>query len=149
MRARDIDPKIGAIEDAMLAFMADQYINCNAGVNFDGAGQTFTITAEDQQRNRWTFTEYIGGGRVVVSPMNASLGPAEQTAFAATATNQDGAPVADAQFIWSISAGQFGTIDAAGVYTAPATITGAASDTVKCALKNSQSWTSVVVMLHP
>lgn len=149
MKAREIDPKIGAIEDAILAFMGTAYVNCNAGVSFDGAGQNFNITAEDTARNRWTYTEYLLGARVAVSPMGASLAAGATQQFTATATNADGTPVAGAAFDWSLTAGQNGSIDQNGLYTAPAAIAAATSDTVKCAQRGSQSWVAVVVNLAP
>ena len=142
-----VDPGIQAIWDAMNAYMGTTYMTCNATVTFDGAGERDTINCTAANNDNWQYVTYQNGGKVAVSPTTASLGPGQTQQFSATAQNQDGSAVPSHAFTWTVTGG--GTIDATGLFTAPASIPTAVTAIVKCALNGSNSWSTVTVNLHP
>src|SRR5262245_7054824 len=141
------DPKVQAVWDALLDLMGSTYINAFASGNFDGTGTTMTMNCTDAQNNRWSYTEFTAGIRVTISPTNVSLGPGETQQFVASATNPDGTPVAAPAITWSVINGH-GTISATGLYTAPATVPAATSETIRAAITGGTSWTSTSVSLR-
>jgi len=137
--------------DALDNYIAGtDWIVSTASVTLDGSGATHTITCSDRNgKNSYTYTERTAGVHVAVQPMSANLGPGETQQFTANATNPDGTPVTGATFTWALTTGSLGTLDANGLYTAPATIAANAFDTVTATLTGQQSWASITVQLHP
>ena len=139
-----------SVFDALDAFIeGTSWVNASASVTFDGGGATHTIACHDRaMQNSFTYTTRSAGVRVSVAPNAAALGPGQTQQFTASATDAAGVPIAGATFTWSAqSAG--GTVDATGLYTAPATIAAATSDTVTAALDGQQAWAAVSVQLNP
>jgi hypothetical protein len=145
-----LDPKLQAVFDALDAYVAGtNWTSSNAGVTFDGGGTTHSMNSSDRTlTNSVTYTQRSAGDRVVVSPTGASLGPGETQQFTASAVDASGATIPAATFTWSISGGALGTIDATGLYTAPATVAAASTETVTAVMDGQNSWTSVTIQLH-
>jgi hypothetical protein len=146
---KDLDPAITNIFDALLAFMGDTYPTCNAYANFDGQGTNLGINCTDVTGQRFTYSQFVPGVRIVITPQPVSLGPGETQQFAAQVFNPDGTPVAGAALVWSVVPGGLGTISATGLYTAPATITAASADTIRCQESGGAAWVTFAVSLHP
>jgi hypothetical protein len=146
-----LDPAIEQIRQDLLAFMGETYVTSNANASYDGSGVTFGITAEDAERNRWTYSEYATGFRVTITPTSATLKAGETQQFTAGVTGPDGAPLPGATCEWSLLPGALGTISAGGLYQAPAAVPAAATDSVKCNLKGQgvPAWAMVLVSLQP
>jgi hypothetical protein len=146
-----LDPAIEQIRADLLAFMGETYVSSNANASYDGSGVNFGITAEDPQRNRWTYSEYASGFRITVSPVSASLHAGQTQQFTGSATNPGGQPVPGAQFDWSVLAGAVGTISASGLYQAPAAVAAPATDSIRCSLKGQgqPAWAMVMVTVQP
>jgi len=139
-----------AVFDALDAYIAGTtWITCNATVNLDGSGTTHTMTCQDRLQNSFTYSERDAGIRVSIQPVSATLGPGQTQQFVATATNPDGTPVSGAAFTWTLSQSSLGSVDATGLYTAPASITQSTMVQVNAALTTGQSWASVTVALQP
>ena len=145
-----VDPLLQAVFDALDAFIAGtDWTSANAGVNFDGSGTTHSMNASDRALlNSVTYTQRSAGDRVVLSPTGASLGPAETLQFTATAVDPSGATIAGATFTYTMSGGALGTVDATGLYTAPATVAAATSETMTALLDGQNTWTAVTIQLH-
>jgi hypothetical protein len=144
-----------AMNDPQPVFTAlDTYIagtawtTSNATVFLDGSGTTHTMNCNDRANNSFTYTERVVGDRVSIQPTTASLGPGQTQQFTASAVDKAGVAIAGATFVWSLSTGAHGTVSATGLYTAPATVTAASSDTVTATLTGQQAWASVTVQLH-
>jgi len=146
-----IDPEIQAIFDAMLTYMTDQDLpNCNAFANWVGNGTNLGISATQRNGNRFNYTYFIQGPSVSVQPVNPALGPGATMQFSATALNADGTPDTTATFTWSMTPGQPGSIDANGLYTAPATIATQMTSSIVCSLVGQpNAWTTATLSLHP
>jgi hypothetical protein len=141
------DPK--PVFDALDAYIAGTaYTVSNASVTLDGSAATHTVTCQDRQQNSFTYSERNAGVRVTVSPLTASLTAAQTQQFTATATNPDGSTVSPATFTWSLAPGALGTVDANGLYTAPATITTGVSDALTATLSGQQAWATVYITLQ-
>lgn len=148
------DPEVQAIFDAMTNFMGNEYNSTAATTTMDGTGTGQSINCVAVDGGKWNYYEFSPGVKVSVSPPTASLGPGGTQQFAASAKNPDGTPVASPTFVWSTITGTSGTspqgsIDANGLYTAPATIAFNASDSLKCALGGTQAYVTFMVSLHP
>lgn len=139
---------VQAVFDALDAFMAGtEYTNSNATVTVDGGGLTHTINASDKAGNSVTYTERTAGKRVAITPGTATLTAGGTQQFTASATDETGAAIAGATFVWSMFAGALGTVDATGLYTAPATLAANGMDSVTATLTGEQAWASVTVAL--
>lgn len=145
---RATDPALQAIFDAMLAYMGDTYPNLNAFANYDANGTNVGVNVTDYNGSRWSYSEFIVGIKVAVTPTGIALGPAGTQQFDAAATNADGTPVAGAAFTWTLQPGGTGSVSATGLYTAPAAIAADSVDTLRCQLTGGNSWTTVSVSLH-
>lgn len=150
-KVTDIDAEMQAVFDALDTYIADtSWVTANASVTFDGSGTTHTMNCSDRTReNGFTFTQRNAGVRVSVSPITAMLGPGQTQQFTASATDTTGAAVPGATFTWNLTGGAGGAVDATGLYTAPATIDAATSETVTAVLGGQQSWAAVTVQLQP
>ena len=146
---RDLDPAVQSIFDAMVAYMAATYTGMTCTVNFDGMGTRETVNCTQPNNDNWQYVQYTTGDKVAIAPLTASLGPAATQQFTASATDASGNPIATPSFVWTVQPGGLGTIDATGLYTAPAAIAAASTDTVKCQLTGQNSWATVTVGLHP
>jgi hypothetical protein len=144
-----VDPGIQQIWTDMLTFMGTDYGTCYASITMSGNGQTQTINCTDQTGGNFEYREFVAGIKVTITPPTANLGPGETQQFTATATNPDGSQVANPVYTWAMISGSLGTVDATGLYTAPATIAANATSSLKCSLNGSQSYASVMVSLHP
>lgn len=145
----DISPELQKIFDDIVAFMGNDYSSVNTTSSVDGAGINQSVQCQGHGTDRWNFSQYVPGIRTTVSPSQASLGPGGIQQFTAAATNPDGTPVAAARFAWAILPGGAGSIDANGLYTAPATIEANAASSVRCSLQGTQSYTTFSISLHP
>jgi hypothetical protein len=144
-----VSSEIQALFDALLAVLGADYMSTNAYASHDGVGTNLSVTVEDAARNRWTYSEYQVATRVTLTPAGASLGPGETIQFTAAATDGTGAPVVGAAFTYAIQPGGTGAIDASGLYTAPAAISAASADIIRCQVVGEQSWVNATVNLHP
>jgi len=142
------DPdQINAIFAAMIAAMGTDWTVCNSTLNFTtGGGQTGTCNLSDQYGNAYNVTMTQGGNRISVAPTFISLGPGETQQFTATVMDNTGATVPNPTLSWKVTG--TGTIDAAGLYTAPATIPNAIVDTVTVTDSTGAS-VGTSVSLHP
>jgi len=148
--AREIvDPQVQAIFDAIEAYMATHSLpSCSCSASQSGAGITESLSATEMDGDTYTLQFFTKGTQVLVTPASVSLGPAGTQQFTAAATNPDGTPVASAAFTWALTAGP-GTLDASGLYTAPATIAQAVNATIKATLVDGQAWNQVILTVHP
>ena len=143
------DPAIQAVFDALDAFIAGTTsTNATSSVTQDGTGTTHTISSSGPS-SRYTYTEWSAGSRVTVQPTSASLGPGQTQQFSATAVDATGAAIATPTFTWSVATGAQGTVDATGLYTAPAAIVATVAETLTATLSGDPAWTAVTVQLHP
>ena len=142
-----IDPALQQIFDAMIEFMGTEYVQVNCYTNYDGTGINCGVNASDTDGNRWSYTEYQKGGRVTITPATATLGPAGTQQFTAAAFNSDGTPADSPVFTWSVSTGALGTVDATGLYTAPATIAASSFETVTAGF--GTAWSGATITLDP
>jgi hypothetical protein len=151
------EPTFNAIDSAQAVFgaldtflAASPYVTATAGVTLDGSGTTHTMTCSDRatNSNSFQYTERIAGTKVSIVPTMASLGAGETMQFTATATDSTGAAIPTPTFTWALSGAMAGTIDATGLYTAPATVPAAMSDTVTATATDQQSWASVTIQIH-
>ena len=141
--------KVQAVFDALDAYMAGtSWSSSNASVYLDGSGTTHSMSSQDAGGNNFTYSERMAGLRVSVQPPSASLGPGQTQQFTATATNPDGTPATGA-FTWTLGQGALGTVDATGLYTAPATIATATVVSVTATVAPGTSWASASVSLNP
>jgi hypothetical protein len=124
------------------------YTSSNASATVDGSGTMHTMNCQDPSGNSFTYTERTAGTRVSVAPLSASLGPGQTQQFTATAADASGNPIASPTFTWTVASGGLGTVDATGLYTAPATIAAGATDMVTATLAGQQAWATVTVALH-
>lgn len=143
-----IDPAVQAIFDALVNFMATKYPTCNAYANADPSGTTTGISASDRQGNDFRYSERHMNQRVTLSPQNASLAAGATQQFTASAANPDGTAIADAAFSWSLGVGAHGSVDANGLYTAPASVPANVTDTVTATLHDSFSAATTMINLH-
>ena len=144
-----LDPQIAAIFDAMEAYMQTNSlpsINCTATQS--GAGISESISATESNGNSYTFQFFTKGIQTIISPATVSLGPGGTQQFTAIANNPDGSAVPSPTFTWMLLNGP-GTLDATGLYTAPATIPQAANATIKATLTGGASWSQVIITVHP
>lgn len=147
-RALD-DPALDAIFAAMVQYMGTSYITMACTVAFDGAGQRNTVNCTSPNgRDNWQYQQYFVGTQTMIAPTTASLGPGQTQQFSAQAVDASGNPVASPSFTWSLQPGAVGTVSATGLYTAPASITAAASDILRCSLDGANSWAQVTVNLR-
>jgi len=147
---RTIDPDEQAIFDAMFAFMNAQGVpTCNSWANQTGSGLSYGLSATGFDGSQVSHTYFQPGSKVVITPTNASLGPGETQQMAAMATDADGNDIAGATFTWTMQAGSPGTVDATGLYTAPASIPFASSAVVTATLTDKSAWSSMNIALHP
>ena len=124
----DIQP----IFDALVAFLAQGYASCSVYASKDSSGATnLGATAVDTVGNTFNYTERIISSKVEIAPLSAVLGPGETQQFQATVTLADGTTDPAPTLSWYLVAPGLGTIDQTGLYTAPATITEGAVDTVE------------------
>jgi hypothetical protein len=145
-----VDPAIQQIFDEMLAYMGTDYVSMNCFANLDGSATTTGVSCtSNTPSHSWTFTLRQAGQSVPITPMSANLGPGGTQQFSAAVLNPDGGIDAEATVIWTVSGAGGGTIDATGLYTAPATIAAAVNDIVRAAVTGGTSWTTVTVSLHP
>jgi hypothetical protein len=143
-----VDPAIQKILDDMMAYMGTTYVNCNASTSQDSMAITQTFSSVDVQGNRVTYSAYTVGNRVSVSPASASMQAGKTQQFTASVTDPNGNPISGATFNWSLSAGALGTVDANGLYTAPATLTAASSEQVTAQMSGALSSATVTVNLQ-
>ncbi len=144
-----VSPNIQAVFDALKTVLAEDpnYTNVNSFTSKDSGGNNSSITITDKYGSNSTYSERITTGRVFLDPTSASLGPAETITFAATTLDTNGTAV-PATVTWSLQAGALGTVDAAGLYTAPATITAASIDSLTATDAANASATASI-SLHP
>ena len=149
-------PKAGSLPDPMPVFDAldvymagTQFTSSNASITLDGSGTSHTMNSSDRQGNSITYTERTAGVRVSVNPVTVTLGPGATQQFQASATNPDGTAFPGATFTWSMGAGAHGSVDASGLYTAPASIQAPMTDMLTCTLTGQQSWATVSISLNP
>jgi hypothetical protein len=138
--------QVQAVFDAMTALMSTVWNNCNASVRNESGGSNQTCTVSDQFGNSQTSTSVVAGNRISLAPFGVSLGPAGTQQFTATVTDNNGAPVTAPALIWSVQG--TGTVSTTGLYTAPATITANANDTITCK-DDAGASASTTVNLHP
>ena len=144
-----VDPQIKAIFDAIEAYMATHSlpsVNCSAAQS--GAGISESLSATEMDGDSYTLQFFTKGVTITITPASVSLGPAGTQQFMAAATNPDGTAVASAAFTWALTAGP-GTLDASGLYTAPATVPQATNATIKATLVGGQAWTQAILTVHP
>jgi hypothetical protein len=144
-----LDPLIKAIFDAMEAYMAANSlpsVNCTAAQS--GAGISESLSATESDGDSFTFQFFTKGVMTTITPAAVSLGPSGTQQFTAIATNPDGSAVASAAFTWTLTSGP-GTLDTAGLYTAPATIAQATNATIRATLTGGESWGQVIITVHP
>jgi hypothetical protein len=144
------DPLIQAVFDALDAYIAGTaWTSANSSVTLDGSGTTHTMNSNDRGgKNSVSYTERAIGVTVSVQPVTANLGPGQTQQFTASAVDASGVAIAGATFTWSLSSPAHGTVSTTGLYTAPATITAAISDTLTASLDGQQAWASVTIQLH-
>jgi hypothetical protein len=132
MTSREMmDPAIQSIFDAMRSYMvANSLPSCSTTASESGSGTTETISCMEANGDSYTYTYFSKGVTVAIQPATVSLGPGGTQQFTATATNPDGSAVAAAAFTWSLLSGP-GSIDASGLYTAPASVSAAANASIK------------------
>jgi len=145
-----LDPKVQAIFDALDAYIqGTSWANATASVMLTGSQTTHTITTADRTNsNGVSYTERIAGVRVTIDPMSVTLSPGQSQQFTAAAYNPDGS-AASGTFTWTLTQGAPGTLDANGLYTAPASLAGPASAQVNAAFSDGQAWASATVALQP
>ena len=144
-----MDPAVLAIFTAMEAYMtANSLPSCGCTATASGAGMNESLSATQLNGDSFTFQYFTKGTQVMITPASVSLGPGGTQQFTATATAADGSPIASPAFVWTLSSGP-GTLDASGLYTAPAVIDIAANATIKCTLTGGQAWGQVILTVHP
>lgn len=143
-----ISPSIQAVFDALKVVLAEDpnYTNVSSNASKDAGGQSVGITISDKYGSSATYTERITTGRVFLDPITASLGPGETQQFTATTLDGTGAPV-PATVTWELQSGALGTVSATGLYTAPATIAGASSESLT-AKDAANASATVLISLH-
>jgi hypothetical protein len=104
----------------------------NTTATFSHAGAyTFTATISDGSKSVTSSVQVTVNQTLTslrVSPASATVANGATQQFSATALDQFGvALTTQLSFTWSIDAGGLGTVNSAGLYTAPATGTGAAT----------------------
>jgi hypothetical protein len=145
-----IDPGIQAIFDAMFSYMESiQVPACNSWANLTGNGTSYGISVTASDGSQQSQTYFTPGSKVTVMPTGGNLGPRETQQFTATATDASGAEIAGASFTWSLQAGNPGSVDATGLYTAPATIPNQTTALVTAMLSDNTAWSQVMITLHP
>jgi hypothetical protein len=146
--ATDIDPQLKELFEHMATLMGSDYTTMTSSVAYDGAGSNLSLQCTEAGTGNTMNVNYrINGTRISVTPFGANLGPGETVQFTASAFNPDGTPIADAQFIWTMSG--HGSVTSSGLYAAPTAIASPITDTIRCALNGTNSWTQVLVSLHP
>jgi hypothetical protein len=140
---------IHALFDALVAFMdSGDWVQVNAYANKDAAGATTCgVNCTDKNGNSINYSERVVGPRVSINPPAVSLGPGGTQQFAATVTDATGAPIAGAGVTWAVTG--TGTVSAAGLYTAPATITGNTSVAITATYAEGPATATATVSLHP
>lgn len=145
-----IDPGIQAIFDAMFSYMQSISVpSCNSWANHTGNGVSYGISVTASDGSQVNHTYFLPGSKVTVTPTGGNVGPGETVQFAATATDSTGAEIAGASFTWSLQAGNPGSVDATGLYTAPAAVPYQTTALVTATLSDGTAWTQVLVTVHP
>jgi hypothetical protein len=114
-----------AMRAALLAY--PEVVNINSYATVDPNGNTVGITVVDKWGSQVNYSLRTNTGKVFLEPMTASLASGGTVQFTATTLDATGSPV-PATVTWSLQAGALGTISPTGLYTAPATITGASAE---------------------
>ena len=138
---------VHALFDQMMTLMGDQWITANAYANVEPGGGATNCSAvfSDALSNQVEYRERLAGYRVSIDPPGASLGAGETQQFTASVMQPDGAPSAGATVTWTMSGA--GSINAQGLYTAPASVAAASQDQIMAA-HQSGARAQVVVSLH-
>jgi hypothetical protein len=126
-----VPPEIQSVFDGLRAILATNpdFVNVNAYASVDSNGNNVGINITDKFGSSQQYSQRVTTGKVFLEPMSAAAGPGETVQFVATTLDATGTP-APATVTWTLQAGALGTVSAAGLYTAPATITGPAADYV-------------------
>jgi hypothetical protein len=146
---KSTDPALDAIFQSMLNYMGTTYTGMTCNVTNVPTTLTESATLRYANNDTWTYTESSTGPRVSIAPTTATLTPGLTQQFTATVTNADGTPATGATVNWTVSGAGGGTVDATGLYTAPATIAAATTDTVTATLSTGAATASVTVNLNP
>ena len=144
-----IDPTLHALFDSMLAYMGTTYIGMNASVTNTTNMMSFSVTLRLPSGDSWQYSEIAQGPRISISPPTATLGPGQTQQFTATINNADGTPATGLTPTWTALGIAGGTISATGLYTAPATIAAATTQTVTASVAGFGTSASVTVSLQP
>jgi hypothetical protein len=125
-----VPPEIQTVFDGLRAILATDpnFVNVNAYASVDTNGNNVGVNITDKYGSSKQYSERATTGKVFLDPMSASAGPGETVQFTATTLDATGTP-APATVTWTLQDGALGTINA-GLYTAPAVITGASADYV-------------------
>jgi uncharacterized protein YjdB len=88
------------------------------------------------------------GNQVNIQPASANLQAGQTQQFTASVTDPDGNPVSGAVFVWMMSTGALGTVDANGLYTAPATLTTSSTEQLTATVQGSFSSAMITISLQ-
>ena len=143
-----LDPAIQDIFDAMAAYMGTTYNSSTASMVIDAVSTAQTFTCTDRLGNRQSYTTYAVGNKVTILPSSAALLAGQTQQFTASVTDPTGNPISGAVFVWSMSTGALGTVDANGLYTAPATLSAASTEQLTAQVQNAFSAATVNISLQ-
>ena len=141
--------QIRKLFDELLLFMGDTYVNSNVFATIDSSGTNCGVNATDKLGNTFTYNERITGPRISLAPAGAALGPGETQQFTATVTNSDGSAVPTPNVQWYLSDPTVGSVDATGLYTAPAVIAGDLQNLLHAKYVDGGSQVTATIILHP
>src|SRR5262245_39606608 len=144
-----IDPALHDIFQAMMAYMGTTYVGMTCTTTNLPNMMSFSATLRLPNNDTWQYTETSTGPRISIAPPTATLGPGQTQQFTATITNADGTPATGMTPLWTVVGPGGGTINASGLYTAPATIPAATTQTITATVTGFGSSASITVNLQP
>lgn len=144
-----IDPVLHALFDSMLAYMGTTYVGMSAAVTNTTNMMSFSVTLRLPSGDSWQYSEIAQGPRISISPPTATLGPGQTQQFTATINNADGTSAPGLTPTWTAVGVAGGTISSTGLYTAPAVIPSASTQTVTASVAGFGTQATVTVNLQP
>jgi hypothetical protein len=139
---------IWALFQELIDLMGDRWTSANVYATVEASAIQCGVTCSDIAGNQVTYTQRILGPRVSLSPPGANLAGGETQQFTAAVLNPDGSPIAGAGVAWKLSEGALGTVDANGLYAAPARVAGPSTEYLTATYQESGSFATATVSLH-
>jgi hypothetical protein len=139
---------ISKLFEEPIDLMAQRWTSANVYATIEPSAIQCGVTCSDSTRNQFTYTQRITGPRVSLDPPAADLAKGQTQQFTATVVNPDGSPIAGATVVWTLAEGARGTVDAGGLYTAPAELAANSTEYLTATHQERGSFAAATISLH-